>query len=578
MTSPAPAPALRAHRRRVRTRRAASRLASALAVVSLALAAFPPLWLRLDLVDGLLPVVVDGHPHLLPRTAATALVFVSVGLLVVARGLRRGQRLAWGSAIALLVVAAVLHLGKGLDVEESLVSLAAAGWLATRRAAFPVLPTRAAVHRTLWLSVPGVAVGGGVALGLSLLVRHEARVAQVSDRTLRFDHLLTPMAVAAGVCLLAVGLWLLVAPHGRHHLSPAEHHAERERARTLVRRYGGGTLDYFALRDDKDWFVVGETVVAHTVRAGVCLVSPDPIGPADERVDAWADFLAHAEERGWSLAVLGASAPWVPVYEASGLRAVYLGDEAIVDCASFSLAGSGRKSLRQAVARVARAGYTTTFADPTRLSPEMRDQVLELAADSRRGDAERGFSMTLSRLFDPEDTGLVLALTTRADGRLDGFVQWAPAPAVAGWSLDVMRRRMDADDVPNGVLDACVVASIEEVARRGGGGLGLNFAVGRQVLDSPESGAWAAVTRPLLQQMSERTQMTSLSRFNEKFGPDWVPRYVVLDAPEFVATQSLVMAGAEGVTEIPVIGRFLRPEGRTLRLRTPRPDLTRSAP
>ncbi len=116
--------------------------------------------------------------------------------------------------------------------------------------------------------------------------------------------------------------------------------------------------------------------------------------------------------------------------------------------------------------------------------------------------------------------------------------------------------------MPNGVLDACIVASIEEVVRRGGGGLGLNFAVGRQVLGSPEAGAWASVTRPLLQQMSERTQMTSLSRFNDKFGPDWVPRYVVLDAPEFVATQSLVMAGAEGVTEIPVIGRFLRPENR----------------
>ena len=57
--------------------------------------------------------------------------------------------------------------------------------------------------------------------------------------------------------------------------------------------------------------------------------------------------------------------------------------------------------------------------------------------------------------------------------------------------------------------------------------------------------------------------MTSLSAFNEKFGPRWEPRFVVVDAVEFVATQALVMAGAEGVTEVPVLGRFLGPTGRT---------------
>ena len=53
--------------------------------------------------------------------------------------------------------------------------------------------------------------------------------------------------------------------------------------------------------------------------------------------------------------------------------------------------------------------------------------------------------------------------------------------------------------------------------------------------------------------------MGTLSTFNEKFDPGWVPRYVVLDSVELVATQALVLAGAEGVTEIPVIGRFLGP-------------------
>ena len=113
----------------------------------------------------------------------------------------------------------------------------------------------------------------------------------------------------------------------------------------MVQEHGSGTLDYFALRDDKDWFFTGSSVVAHSVRGGVCLVSPDPIGPPEERGLAWAEFLDFADDFGWSVAVIGAAADWLPDYESSGLRTVYLGDEAIVDCPTFSLEGRSHKSL-----------------------------------------------------------------------------------------------------------------------------------------------------------------------------------------------------------------------------------------
>ena len=327
----------------------------------------------------------------------------------------------------------------------------------------------------------------------------------------------------------------------------------------MVQRYGSGTLDYFALRDDKDWFFTGATVIAHSVRGGVCLVSPDPIGPPEERGLAWAEFLDFADDFGWSVAVIGAAADWLPVYESSGLRTVYLGDEAIVDCPTFSLEGRSHKSLRQAVNRIQRAGYTTTFHDPSAIEPGLRAQIEEMSEESRHGETERGFSMTLSRLFQPEDTGLLLSVTRDPAGRVDAFCQWVPATAIGGWSLDVMRRRTDTEGLPNGLIDANIVATIARLADTGQRGLGLNFAMMREVLegDPAEASRIEALTKPILQRLSQGTQMGSLSTFNEKFDPGWVPRYVVLDSVEFVATQALVLAGAEGVTEIPVIGRFL---------------------
>jgi len=371
----------------------------------------------------------------------------------------------------------------------------------------------------------------------------------------------TAVLVALGLCLVGSTLSILFSARVLEPLTSAAHRGERERARALVLRYGGGSLDYFALRDNKQWFFVGHSMVAYAVRAGVCLVSPDPIGPTGQRAQTWAAFMAYAEESGWSVTVLGAAQDWLPIYERSGLRAVYLGDEAVVDCAQFTLAGGAMKGLRQAYHRVQRAGYTVTFHDPATLDPDLRRQLAELSVRSRCGEAERGFSMTLSRLFDQHDTGLLLSVARDGAGRPQAFVQWVPARDLDGWSLDVMHRNTD-QDLPNGIMDFLVIETIGRVADDSGGGLDLNFAVMRAVVSGEHTGWLARLGRTTPGGASRRAQIESLWRFNAKYRPRWVPRYVVLGSFDAVARQGLVMADAEGIAEIPVLGRFL---GRSTR-------------
>ncbi|MCG2797613.1 MAG: phosphatidylglycerol lysyltransferase domain-containing protein [Cellulomonas sp.] len=539
--------ALAAQRTRLRVRGIASRVVLVIGVLTALSALRPRLWRSWGFLRDVLPGLVPG-------TARSSLLIVSIALLLLSRGLPRGSRLAYLGSVVVLAASALLHLAAGARSLPG-VAITAAGllWLLARRSAFPVLPQRRAVRRSAVLAVVGVLVILVLAGLFAMMALHDPH--PVSDLRIRRVAHLIEAALTVGF-LVALG-WSLVAPRRPLRLGSRDQRLERERARAIVARHGGGTLDYFALRDDKSWFFVGQSVVAHSVRAGVCLVSPDPIGPPEEREQTWVEFLDYAHDFGWSVAVIGASAPWLPVYETSGLRTVYLGDEAIVDCPSFTLAGGERKSLRQAVNRVAKGGWTTTFVDPLVLDDGSRAQVLAMAGESRHGEGERGFSMTLSRMFDPDDTGLLLALTRAPDGRVDAFCQFTPAAAIDGWSLDVMRRRMDVEDLPNGLIDFTIARTIDEVVRRGQRGLGLNFAVMREVLENEPATRFDALVRPLLQRVSATTQMSSLATFNSKYGPGWVPRYVVLDAAEFVATQALVMAEAEGVTELPVIGRFL---------------------
>src|SRR5205807_2627691 len=66
---------------------------------------------RLRALTGVVPVSVE-------RAASAATVVAGLLLLMLGLGLRRRKRRAWRGAVALLVLSTVLHVVKGLDVEE----------------------------------------------------------------------------------------------------------------------------------------------------------------------------------------------------------------------------------------------------------------------------------------------------------------------------------------------------------------------------------------------------------------------------------------------------------------------------
>jgi lysyl-tRNA synthetase class 2 len=561
--------ALLAKAGRERTRRMAAGSTLLLAAVGVLSAITPPLRERLHGLLTLMPVEV-------PQAASVSLVFASLALALLARGLRRGSRIAWATVLGLAALSAVLHMVKGGDIEEALIALAVALWLALRWPAFRVQPDAATVRRGALLA--GLSAGLTIALSFALVavigahrrtaVRESLR--DLAERLAGRNVLPVPAgsafvapALTATVVAIAFALaWLVMAPRRSHRPTAAEHLADRRRAAEIVRRYGGDTLTYFALRDDKQWFFTEHSVVAYAVRNGVCLVSPDPIGPEEERADAWAEFSRFADRNGWSIAVVGAQPGWLGVYEAGGMQPIYMGDEAIVDCQSFTLDGGAMKSLRGAYNRVRKSGFTTRFLDPTEVDDELRAQLVTLMGDTRRGETERGFSMTLSRVFDPEDHDLLLSVALDPDGRPAAFCQWVPAKDIDGWSLDLMRRSARTD-LPNGVTDFVVIETINHVRAVHKWGLCLNFAVMRAVVAGEREGRFDQLQRKVLHRFSETMQIESLWRYNEKFRPYWRPRYIVVDAVENAAAQGVAIADAEAIWELPVVGRFLgrRPPG-----------------
>ncbi len=598
--------------RRRRIRRLAGIFVGLAGFVSLLSSLSDPIKDRLVEIRHIVPIVV-------PETASALTAIGGVALLVLARGVRRGQRRSWAVTIAILLVTVVLHLIKGVDVEEAVVALAIAAFLWLNRAEFKAATETPRLRGGLarWaVAVVAVVVAGTAGIKLSLTVRNLAGRALDSDRR-RFtiswgrallatvermvgvDHVYLPRsinrfftpAVTAAAIGLAITLLVLIFRPVVARRRRSEHSGESDlaRARAILARHGSGTLDYFALRPDKEFFFWGDTVAAYAVYGGVCLVSPDPIGPVPEREPAWRAFRRFVDEHGWALGGLGAGEDWLPVYRATGMHDLYAGDEGVVRVKRFTLEGGRFKSLRQAVNRVAKHGYRISFHDPSSLDPGLRAGLEAVMTKSRRGDVERGFSMTLGRVFEPDDAGLLLAVvhgpagaddTTGADGTTGGvggragagggggagdalgppvaFCQYVPAPGIAGYSLDLMRR--DDGEHPNGLIDFAVVETVRYLRDRGADGLGLNFATMRAVL-AGETGEGPAqrIQAWLLRRMGDSMQIESLWKFNAKFDPDWQPRYALYDAPENAFAVAVAIARAESFWELPVIGRFLVP-------------------
>ncbi len=530
-----------------------------------------PLHRHLHLIAQYLPVAV--------AQAAGALVAIAgIGMIMLSRGVLKGQRRSWFVSVGLLTATIMLHIAHGADVFSLIVGLAVLILLIVQRERFRTQAEQGTITSAfLILAVGGITATLGSLLGVELAgrVHHHplpgwpdvllgSAERLVGIQWIHFpDHInrfASTSMLAVGISLIVIALFLLTRPVvDRRFLSgraSVGRRAAEVRARDIVRRHGTGTLDYFALRDDKQWFFHRDSMVAYAIFGGVCLVSPDPIGPFSERAHVWDAFRRFVDRNGWGLGLMGAGEEWLPTYQASGMRFLYIGDEAVVDPQTFSLEGGKMKGLRQAVNRVARYGYTVRFLDPAHLAVDDAARLVELMAKNRRGEQERGFSMMLGRLFDTRDTGLLLTLVEGPDGAPVAMCQFVPSPAIGGYSLDLMRR--DPAEHPNGLLDFALCSTIAHLKEMGMKGLSLNFAALRSILDGESGdGVTQRVERWALRRLSGVLQIETLWKFNAKYEPHWLPRYIVFDSAEQFVPVVLQIMRAESLTEVPVIGRLL---------------------
>lgn len=498
---------------------------------------------------------------------------VATVLLVSAYYLYRRRRRALQLAIATLVALALFNLLKGLDFEEAFGDFAVAALLWWGRSSFYVEHEPMGRRASLARAPVAAAFGLLVSFAVVAVAAHTRPLGEITRETgdlllwrpgpIAFHDELGRLDLAVGLIGVATLLtiaYLVFRPLAVPRDPPDP--LARALARQLVRAHGSDTLAYFKLRQDKRYLFSDDhaAFVGYRIENGVLIVSGEPVGPEEALPALLAEVAAFAERRGLRIAAVGVGSATRPLFEQLGLHSLYLGDEAIVRTAEFSLEGRAIRKIRQSVSRLEKLGYTCQIAPVGSLDAGVVAEAEAAAADWLGEADERGFAMALDAdIASHGETLLVLARDE--DGELRGLLHLVPTYGRPAASLSMMRRH---PQTPNGLTEYMIVQTIAGLRATGIEEISLNFAAFARLLHSP-SGPAERLVRRVLQIADSFFQIERLYRFNAKFDPHWEARYLMHEGALSLPRTALATLRVEGQLPKPPPLRPRRRRRRDLR-------------
>ncbi len=550
-------PELRAERRRVRWFFAGLLVVSA--VIDIVGALLVQHQTRTEVLETLLPtaVTVGGR---------TGVVLSGLALLLLAGGIARGKRVAFRLTLVVLGATIAFELIKDLDFEAASLF----GWtffgLWLFRAHFTADSDPSRMRWGLAVLALGLLAAVVYALAGTALLANQLRPEVGVVRTLESllaalagspaaYHALTGRAEwflgtlpVVSYALVILGLIQLLRPV----IAPRAAAADRERVHRLLNSLGRNYISHLAVHGASSYHWSGpDRCVAFTLRGRTALALGDPIASPGVVEEAAREFVVYCDRQDWVPAFYQVDEPGP--YQALGLTLVPIGSEAILRPATFDLTGKRRADLRYAIHRSERTGVRFVFGTGPAVLAEHRQQLRAVSGGWLENHRSPELAYSLGTLATLDDPDITVGLAFGAAGRLEGFVSWLPVPARNAWTLDLMRRRPDAE---YGVIEALIVHSIDEAFSRSISDISLGMTP--RIIPSRDTprGVEAAL-RAMYWGLDRFQRSGTLHRFKEKFGPRWEDRYLVVPSTANLPEVMVALARAH-MPPLPATAAWVR--------------------
>ncbi|QGZ96326.1 GNAT family N-acetyltransferase [Terricaulis silvestris] len=460
----------------------------------------------------------------LPELSASVAGVVLMGL---ATGLRRRVDAAWAATTALMAVVCIYAaLRHGHVLAASASGVVTLLLLLSRRAFYR--------HSRLMDLLPDSRVALGIAVMFSLALMgallwagDRAEFASAPWWALLTDGRLgrpgRALAAGAAIALVIAAQWYLLS-RARGKLAPAASE-EFARAEAMIATAEQAPPDaQLAFTGDKS-FVFADGAFVMSARGGSSLIA---MGPPVGKREAWRAALialrAKAEDMSLRPVVYAAPPDLLPELIELGFRVEKIGENAVVELASFTLTGSAMSKLRSARRRfVEREGAVFELERPPH-EPHVFDQLRPVSDVwlAAHGGREKAFSLGA---FDPPYLSRCAIATVRMGGRVIAFANiWVTADGKRG-ALDLMR--FDPEAAPNGLMDFLFVEILLWAQAHGLATFDLGMAPLAGLAEEKKYASLFARVGRLVHERGEQFYgFQGLRAFKDKFHPRWEPRYI----------------------------------------------------
>jgi phosphatidylglycerol lysyltransferase len=231
-----------------------------------------------------------------------------------------------------------------------------------------------------------------------------------------------------------------------------------------------------------------------------------------------------------------------------GLTLAKLGEEARVSLDGFSLQGSHRADLRQAVSKATRSGATFEIvrrADVPAIAAELRrvsDNWIRNKSTAEKSFSLGAFSESYIAQFD--------CALVRVNTDIVAFANLWHAPAGGELSIDLMRYD---DRAPKGIMDYLFTELMLWGTGRGYRWFSLGMAPLSGLEERPLAPLWHKLGNLVFSHGENFYNFEGLRAYKSKFEPQWEPRYLAcpagwLDIPNSLFDAArLVSGGTAGI-------------------------------